>query len=229
MPEYKLGELLILNKLISREQFDQAMEIQQRTPEHPIGQILCQHGFISNRDLKYVLDHNNKRLKLGEILVSQHLIDERKLNDALKISKEKKIPLGKALVKQSLIEEEQLARAIALQHDLKFVSLSGVHFDPELPDFVNATFAQRFRIVPIRCRDGCLTFAVAYPIQPDELAQLEIWCQMRVVQVIAKESDIVISQQRIFKTGGLAEHSRRHIDHSKDQLRDGTTIPGTNS
>jgi hypothetical protein len=228
MQENMLGELLILNKLISREQFDQALDIQQRTPGQPIGQILCQHGFLSSKDLKYVLDHNHKRLKLGEILVSQHLIDEGKLNSALKLSKEKRIPLGKALIKQHLLENEQLARAIALQHDMKFVSLSGVHFDPELSDFVNATFAQRHRIVPIRCRDGCLTIAVAYPIQPDELAELEKWCQMRVVQVIAKESDIVISQQRIFKTGGVAEHSRPHIEHSADQLRDGTTS-GTNS
>jgi hypothetical protein len=228
MMEYKLGELLILNKLISKEQFEQAMEMQQLTPEQPIGQILCQLGFLSKKDLEYVLDHNNKRLKLGEILISQNLIDEGRLNNALKISKEEKIPLGRALIKQHLVEEEQLARAIALQHDLKFVSLAGVRFDPELSSFVNATFAQRLRIVPIRCRDGCLTIAMAYPIQHDELTQLEKWCQMRIIQVIAKESDIIISQQKIFKIARVAEHSKLHFEHSKDQVCDGTKS-GTHS
>lgn len=221
MPEYKLGELLILNKLISKEQFDQALEMQQFTPEEPIGQILCQLGFINSKNLEYILDYNKKRRKLGEILISQNLIDEGRLNNALKISKEENIPLGRALIKQHLLEEEQVARAIALQHDLKFVSLAGVRFDPELSSFVSATFAQRLRIVPIRCRDRCLTIAMAYPIQSDELAQLESWCQMRITPVIAKESDIIIAQQKIFKITGVAEHAKLHFELSEDQVRDG--------
>jgi hypothetical protein len=220
MPEFKLGELLILNKLISKEQFDQALEMQQITPDQPIGQILCQLGFLNSKNLEYILDHNNKRRKLGEILVSQHLIDEGRLNSALKISKEEKIPLGRALIRQHLIEEEQLARAIALQHDLTFVSLAGIRFDPELSSCVKATFAQRLRIVPIRCRDNCLTIAMAYPIQRDELAQLESWCKMRITPVIAKESDIIIAQQKVFKIAGIAEHAKLHFELSEDQVRD---------
>ena len=208
MPEYKIGELLIQHKFISEKQFEQALEMQQLTPEQPIGQILCQLGFLNSKDLEFVLDHNKKRLKLGEILISQKLIDEGKLNNALKLSKEEKIPLGRALIKQHLLEEEQLAQAIALQHDLKFVNLSGVRFDPELSRFVNATFAQRLGIVPIRCRDKCLTIAMAYPIERDELAQLESWCQMRITPVIAKEGDIIIAQRKIFKIAGAAEHAK---------------------
>jgi type IV pilus assembly protein PilB len=221
MPEYRIGELLIQHKFISEKQFEQALEMQQLTPEQPIGQILCQLGFLNSKDLEYVLDHNKKRLKLGEILISQKLIDEGKLNNALKLSKEEKIPLGRALIKQHLLEEEQLAQAIALQHDLKFVNLSGVRFDPDLSRFVNATFAQRLGIVPIRCRDKCLTIAMAYPIERDELAQLESWCQMRITPVIAKEGDIIIAQRKIFKIAGAAEHAKLHFELSEDQIREG--------
>lgn len=221
MPENKLGELLIQNKLITKEQFDQALEMQQLNPEQPIGQILCQIGFLKSKDLEYILDHNNKRLKLGEILVSLNLISEERLKNALKVSKDEKIPLGRALVKQHLLEEEQVARAIALQHDMKFVSLAGVRFDPELSSFVNATFAQRLRIVPIRCRDNCLTIAMAYPIQRDELAQLESWCRMPIIPVIAKESDILITQQKIFKIASMSEHAKLHFELTEDQERDG--------
>jgi type IV pilus assembly protein PilB len=178
-------------------------------------------GFLKSKDLEYVLDHNNKRLKLGEILVSLKLISDERLKNALRLSKEEKIPLGRALIKQHLLEEEQLARAIALQHDLKFVSLAGVRFDPELSSFVNATFAQRLRIVPIRCRDNSLTIAMAYPIQRDELAQLETWCRMPIIPVIAKESDIIIAQQKIFKIAGISEHVKLHFELTEDQERDG--------
>ncbi|SJZ84181.1 type IV pilus assembly protein PilB [Trichlorobacter thiogenes] len=220
MPEFKLGELLIQNKLITKEQFDQALEMQQLTPHQPIGQILCMLGFLNIKDLGYILDHNKKRRKLGDILVSQGLIDEEKLRNALSVSGEEKIPLGRALIRQQVIEEEQVAQAIAFQHDLKFVSLSGVRLDPELSRFVNATFAQRLRIVPIRCRDNCLTIAMAYPVQRDELAQLESWCHMKIVPVIAKESDIIIAQQKIFKIIGGTEHAKLNFELSEDQVRD---------
>ncbi|MDA8428470.1 MAG: GspE/PulE family protein [Geobacteraceae bacterium] len=221
MPENRIGELLILNKLITSEQFEQSLEMQQLNPEQPIGQILCQMGFLKNKDLEYVLDHNNKRRKLGEILVSLNLINEERLKNALVLSQDEKIPIGRALIRQHLLEEEQLARAIALQHDLKFVNLAGIRFDPELSSFVSATFAQRLRIVPIRCRDNCLTIAMAYPIQRDELSQLESWCKMPIIPVIAKESDIIITQQKIFKISGLSEHAKLHFELTEDQERDG--------
>ena len=221
MPETRLGELLVNNKLITIDQFTHAMEMQQLSPGQPIGQILCQLGFLKSKDLEFVLDHNDKRRKLGEILIALNLIDEERLKNALTVSKVEKIPLGRALVRQHLLEEEQLARAIALQHDLKFVTLSGVTFDPELPRFVNATFAQRLHIVPIRCRDNRLTIAMANPIQRDELAQLESWCGMPIISVIAKESDIALAQQKIFKIAGTSEPAKVNLELLEDQEREG--------
>ncbi len=218
--ENKIGELLIHAKLISQKQFDQALEMQQVTPTQPIGQILCQMGFLKATDLEYVLDHNNKRRKLGEILISQNLINEERLTNALRISTDEKIPLGRALIRQHLLEEEHLARAIATQYDLKFVKLAGVQFDPVLSGFINATYAQRLRIVPIRCRDNTLVIAMAYPLQREELAQLESWCNMPIDAVISKESDIVIAQRKVFKLSGDLAHEELEFELSEDQIRD---------
>ena len=110
MADGKIGELLIHAKLISQEQLDQALETQQITPTQPIGQILCQMGFLKAQDLAYVLDNYNKRRKLGEILISNNLINEERLTSALKISMDEKIPLGRTLIRQHLLEEEQLAQ-----------------------------------------------------------------------------------------------------------------------
>lgn len=220
MAEKKLGELLIENRLITAEQFSEALEMQQMNPTQPIGQLLCQMGLLKSSDLEFVLDHNNKRRKLGDILVSLNLIDEERLNSALKISKLEKIPLGRALVRHHLVAEEQLSRAVASQHDLKFVNLAGVRFDHELSGFINASFAQRHRIVPIRCRDNSLTIAMAYPLQRDELAQLEGWCNMRVIPVIAKESDILIAQQKVFRLSVTSGHEEPNFELSEDQIRE---------
>jgi hypothetical protein len=223
MSNCKIGELLIHRKLISKEQLDKALEMQQLDPSQPVGQILCQMGFLKKADLAYVLDHNKKRRKLGEILVAQKLIDEEMLENALKVSKSEHIQLGRALINLHLLDEEQLARAIAFQHDMKFIDLTGVQFDPELSGFVNATFAQRHRIVPVRCKDGSLIIAMAYPVQREELSQIEKCCQMRIVPVIAKESDIVVAQKKVYKISGTNERAevRSDFELSEDQSRDG--------
>jgi len=216
MPVKKLGELLIEKKLITTKQFNEALEMQQMNPSQPIGQLLCQMGILKAADLEYVLDHDNKRLKLGEILISQNLIDEDKLKGALEISRTEKIPLGKALIRQHFVGEEQMSRAVASQHDLKFVSLAGVRYDPELSGIINVLFAQRHRIVPIRCRDNCLTIAMAYPLHRDEIAQLESWSKMRIEAVIARESEILIAQQKVFRLRGAGSVEEFNFELSED-------------
>jgi hypothetical protein len=62
-------------------------------------------GYLKSADLQYVLDHNNKRQKLGEILVAKKLIDEDRLKSALELSKTEKTSLGKALLKQNLYRD----------------------------------------------------------------------------------------------------------------------------
>lgn len=216
----KLGELLIEKKLVTAEQFAQALAMQKMSPALPLGQILCQLDFLKSADLQYVLDHNNKRQKLGEILVAKKLIDEDRLKSALELSKTQKIPLGKALLKQHLIQEEQLSRAIACQHDLNFVSLAGIRYDAALSQIISASFAQRHRIVPIRCRDNCLTIAMAYPLHRDELAQLESWSKMRIDPVIARESEILLAQQKVFRLRGPSSEEIFNFELSEDQTGD---------
>ena len=221
MQESRTGDLLVLNKLVTRGQIDQAVDRQKFNPGQPIGQILCQMGSLNTKDLGLVLDRYNKRRLLGEILVAQNLISEERLKKALAVSSEEKQPLGKTLIKQRLLNEEQVARAVAFQNDLKFVNLSEIAFDPELPRFVTATFAQRLGIVPVRCRDRILTIAMARPVPREELSQLESWCKMPIVPVIAKESDIILAQQKIFKIARVTEQTKLHLELSEDQEREG--------
>ena len=219
MPEIKLGELLINSKLITEEQFQQAQKIKLIKPALPIGQILCQLNYLKENDLEYVLDLYKKRRKLGEILISQKLISEELLNSVLRASKSENIQLGRALIEHRLIGEDHLARAIALQYDLKYVSLNGLQFDQQLSGFINATFAQRLRIVPIRYKNKCLTIAMVNPLKRDELTQLEGCCKAEILPVIAKESDIVITQQKVYGLNGTAIHEELDFELSEDQIR----------
>jgi len=200
MAKEKLGELLINNGLITREQFKKALDAQETYPDKPIGQLLVQLGFVRDSALKDFLDYKGKRQKLGEILLKQKLIDEVKLSNALAVSREENIPFGKALIKLHYIEEGQLARTIAAQYDLPFFTLDRFSFDPEFSRLINFNYAQLNRIAPIGVHDKTLTLAMAFPLNSEETHAVELSSGMKVVPVVAMERDISIAQQRIYRT-----------------------------
>jgi type IV pilus assembly protein PilB len=195
-----LGELLIKNRLINEQQFAKALELQKTYPNQPIGQLLVKLGFLHESILKEFLDYKGKRQKLGEILLRQKLINEVQLNNALTVSKEENIPFGRALVKLHYIEEDQLARTIANQYDLPCITLDRFSFDPELGRLINFNYAQIHRIVPVSKHERVLTLAMAFPLNNEDMRAVEVASDMRVNPVIAAERDIIVAQQRIYRS-----------------------------
>lgn len=198
MPEKKLGELLICNGMISPEKFAKALEVQQYDKGTPIGQILCRLGYITEDNLNHVLDFNHKRVKLGEILVQQKLIDPAKLEKALRVSQEEKIPLGKALLRLHYLLEEELARTIASQHDIPFISLKNKQFPPDLGTFISANYAVHHMVVPVEKKGSSVTLAMAYPLNESLLNELTALTKCRIVKMIASESDVAYAQEKIY-------------------------------
>jgi len=224
MPHQKLGELLIQNGLITEDQFQQALDEQDASPHLPIGQILCQLKFLKPEDLNKILDYHRMRRKLGEILIQEGALDEQSLSRALEIAKSEKLPLGQALIKMRLLEEEQLARAIATQYDLPYMSLHTVRADPKLARFVNAQYATRNRLVPVKFENNILTIAITFPLQQTDIDHLKATGKHGLSFVITTETQIAQVQQKLFRKEGefsfvddlsLSEDNEKQSERSK--------------
>ena len=83
MVNKKLGEILIENNLVTEEQLNDALKIQRNDKKLPLGMILVNQGALSKKDLDLTLDYYNKRLKLGEIIISRKIIPKGVLNMGL--------------------------------------------------------------------------------------------------------------------------------------------------
>ena len=200
MSQKKLGEILVENNLITEQQLVEALDLQKTSPGEAIGRLLCRLGFLRESDLNYILDQTGKRKKLVDILLKVKVVDEKKLEDARTRSRKDGISLEKALIKLQYVTEEQLARAISFQYDLPFVSLENMNIDAELARFTNASYAQKQRIVPVSKIGSTLTLAMAHPISLHELKELETATRLKIIPVIARESEIVTAQQRLYRS-----------------------------
>jgi len=194
----KVGDLLIERKLISPEHLQEALELQKVFPDQPIGQLLCRLGFIKDSDLRSVLDQKNKRRKLSEILLKDHIINQQRLSQAHEASKKSNIPLEKALLNLGYVDEEQIAQALASQFDLPYVKINSLNVDTALSRFINAAYAQKHQIVPISKIGNTLTLAMAEPLKNYVLMELEDSIRLRIISAIASESSILSVLNRLY-------------------------------
>lgn len=198
MSVIKVGELLIEQKLISREQLAEALELQKVVPDQPIGQLLCKLGFIKESDLGNVLDQKGKRRKLSEVLLKSGAIDQQKLSHAREISKQSNITLEKALLKLRYVDDELLAKAVASQYDLPYIQINGYNLDLTLSRYISAVYAQKQRIVPISKIGNTLTLAMASPLKQQDIRELEDSIRLKIISAIATETNIHQALKRLY-------------------------------
>jgi type II secretory ATPase GspE/PulE/Tfp pilus assembly ATPase PilB-like protein len=200
MSQKKLGEILVENNLITEQQLYEALELQKTSPGETVGRLLCRLGFLRESDLNYVLEQTGKRKKLVDILLKEGMVDEGKLEQARVLSKKDGISLEKSLLKLRYLTEEQRARAISLQYDLPFVSLENMQVEQELARFTNASYAQKQQIVPVSKIGNTLTLAMVHPIKLHEMKELETATRLKIIPVIAKESEIQSAHQKLYRS-----------------------------
>jgi len=199
MAQKKIGEILVENSLISPSQLEEALELQKIFPGQTLGQLLCRLGFLNESDLVYILEQKGKRQKLADVLLKNSMVEPEKLAHAQEMAKKETVPLRKALLKLHYLDEETLARATAIQHDLPFVHLNNLQIDPEVIKAITASYAQKQKFVPVSKIGSTLTLAMTQPLKLQELKELESSIRLKIISVIAPESEILLAQQKLYK------------------------------
>ncbi|MCR4410767.1 MAG: hypothetical protein NUW11_10840, partial [Candidatus Saccharicenans sp.] len=100
------------------------------------------------------------RRKIGDLLLTRHLITAKQLEQAVKIQKKTKKRLGQILVELGYISEEELASALAYQRQWAFVEIDPYAVEPGLLRIIPKWLAERYRIFPLKYENGVLHLAI---------------------------------------------------------------------
>jgi type IV pilus assembly protein PilB len=175
--EARLGDLLVKEGLVTESQLAAALEEQLSrtgTGYVPLGQILVSRKLITARQLTLLLERNDKRPRLGEVLVRHGAITQERLDEALKQQKVRHRPLGELLVRSGYITDEALRQALSIQLNIPYVDLDRVELDRGLTRIINRAYARRHLLVPVSCLGQVLTVSMADPTDrgvADDLAR----------------------------------------------------------
>ncbi|MBC7364407.1 MAG: phage adsorption protein NrfB [Candidatus Aminicenantes bacterium] len=100
--------------------------------------------------------------KIGDLLLSRHLITVKQLEEAVKIQQKSrpKKRLGQILIDLGYITEEDLAASLAIQRKWTFIEIDPFAVEPWVLRLVPREMAERYRIFPLGYEDGVLHLAI---------------------------------------------------------------------
>ena len=136
--------------------------------------------------------------KLGELLVERKVITQEQEETALKAQQEKGGLLGQILVSLGFTTEEAVAQAVTAQYGFPYLPLKNYAIDPELLRIVPENVARQYCLVPVDHIGDTLTIAMADPLNPGVLEDMEMLSHCSVQIFVSTGSDILQAIQRSY-------------------------------
>jgi twitching motility protein PilT len=118
----------------------------------------------------------DKKMKIGEILVSSGLVTEEQLTAALKNQSQLGGTLGENLVRLGFADEETLLNALSEQMGLQHINLSRVEVPPSVQQQVALDTVRSRRLLPIGFEGKLLVVGMVDPTDLAALSEVEFQC-----------------------------------------------------
>ena len=130
---------------------------------------------------------------IGAILIEWGIIDQEQLNKALQIYNERKGQslIGEILVELGFAEEEDIVRAFKMQYSVPYINIKGYTINREAINLVPLSLAEKYTLIPLDNVEGCLSIAMAKPLNTQVIKEISEVSHCKNVQVyVATASEI---------------------------------------
>ena len=171
-----------------------------------------------------------KRIRIGDLLVSQNMISDAQLQHALQEQKLSGRKLGATLVELGYVEENALLGLLSEQLGIPFVELKQFRFDQQLVQTLPETTARRYRVMLLREDDDGLLLGMADPTDIFGLDELQRMVPKPLKPAVVRESELLdildIVYSRADEIASLAEELDEELEEAAVDLADIVTDAG---
>jgi type IV pilus assembly protein PilB len=126
--------------------------------------------------------------RLGDHLVSEGLITELQLREALTDARDHNTRVGFALVKLGFLAEEEITRMLARQYRVPAVDLDRVTVEEKIARLIPGEVAFKHLVLPLRRVGRTLTVAMANPSDLGAIDDVKFITRLEVEPVVVGES-----------------------------------------
>lgn len=168
--------------------------------------------------------NNQKRIRIGDLLVAQQLITEEQLMTALAEQKQTGRKLGRQLVDLGFVEENTLLSLLSKQLDIPFIELKHYRFDRDLVQTLPETLARRYRVMILREDPDGLLLGMSDPTDIFGLDELQKVLPKNIKPAVVRESELLdildIAYSRATEIASLAEELDEELEDISVDLSD---------
>ena len=151
-----------------------------------------------------------KYFRLGEILVSNGLITDEQLEEALGYQKVNKKRLGETLVELGFVSDREINETLAKKLDVEFIESPLYLVDDTVARLIPESMARKYKIVGLGLRSGSLTIATTDPLDFEAIEDVAMITGLNVKTVISFKSEIEKTINRVYSTA--SENIAESID-----------------
>ena len=117
-----------------------------------------------------------RKIKVGEILVEHGAITQEQLNEALQEQKVSGRFIGEILVARGATSEEQIAKSLSEQLGFAFVDLSNITIEPRAIELVPEELCVEFTAIPLFIMQNIITLAMSNPLEVRAIDEIQSAC-----------------------------------------------------
>lgn len=222
-----IGELLVKENLVSAQEVDFSLKIQEEKRQKPLGGYLRDNAVVTALDLKQAIELQKTlpNMKIGEVLVKEGLVTAEQLNTALELQKQsRKQPLGEILVNQGHISIPDLQYALAKKLGFPYVDLKKFEIDYDAVKLIPETLARKHCILPLCSMGDKLFLAMENPMAWEALEAVRFHTGKQVDAALASKEEIIRIIETFYSTSvGLENVSREDIEAVQTAEEDHST------
>ncbi len=169
-----------------------------------LGETLLQNNKIKREQLRKALEEQNKlgRVKpLGEILTDLGYVDQDDVDSALSRQRAGGGRLEDTLVQSGKISPEMLARSLAMQLGYEFIEENNVQVDPYAVTLIPEGTIRRYTVMPISVEGSTLTVAMKDPRHVFALDDIKLITGKEIRPAVATEETLTALINRFYRGG----------------------------
>ena len=144
-----------------------------------------------NRDTDAGSAGPRRKIRIGDLLVSNGVISETQLLSALAEQKKTGQKLGNTLIDMGFIDESRLLAFLSQQLEIPLVDLTTLRVDPHTVRLLPEPAARRYRMVVLEAREQDVLLGMADPTDLFAYDEASRLLKRRVRQAVVRESDLL--------------------------------------
>ncbi|MBR1932042.1 MAG: Flp pilus assembly complex ATPase component TadA [Lachnospiraceae bacterium] len=147
------------------------------------------------------MDFIRKKMRLGDILVTDGVLTDAQLTKALGAQKGSGKRLGEVLVDSGMLTEEEIVRALSRQMGLDFIELRDVHVPTKILKLVPPNVLRKNKVFPFeydKNNPNVLRVAMVDPLDMNAMDDISIITNLQVEAVVTTTRSLMLALDQYY-------------------------------